>query len=103
MNGFKNNLLSDPLVPVLLIFSFIFSLILYSHISKLTPPSQILGISAPVNAINDCRLNQCGFCRNCSKGINCGSLSRCVNNYSGLMENGNNFTCRFDLECFKYY
>lgn len=88
MNLFKK-ILSDELVPLLLLLAIIFSLIITSKINPNTSPqTQVLG----VEDIN-CQPEKCGYCENCGK-INCGQLSRCAKN-NGI------FSCKFDLNCFQ--
>ncbi|OGF98766.1 hypothetical protein A3D78_03050 [Candidatus Gottesmanbacteria bacterium RIFCSPHIGHO2_02_FULL_39_14] len=94
MTNLINKILSDRFIPVILLFSFIISLLLFSRIPNQTR-TNILGAADPPTS--NCQLNQCGFCQNCGHstgvGLSCGPLSRCI-------KKADNYICQFDLNCF---
>ena len=97
MPNLKNKILSDQFIPVILLFSFIISLLLSSYLPFNQSLTNVLGAADPPSA--NCKSNQCGSCRNCGsslpgeKGLSCGPISRCV-------KENDNYYCRFDLNCF---
>lgn len=63
------------------------------HGSTLGVSTQILDPNSSYRR-SSCNENQCGYCRQCGPrgGQDCGFLSRCINE-------GNKWSCRFDLKC----